>query len=120
MDDQTSWLPDHHVIVTPDNIDAVRSTLPQDQREEITVGCFTWRCPIDVDTWLESCGSTLSYWPRTQRGALYHDGDLDGSSWGEWRGGKLMLDEGLTADVTGHILHVWLGSTSSETYDADS
>lgn len=114
MDDQAPWLPDHHVIVTPDNLDAVRSRLPDDQREAITVGCITWRMPDDVDTWAEPCGTTLTYWPETRRGALHHDGDLGGSSWGTWRGGELLLDDGLAVDVTGRILHVWLTPSTEE------
>jgi len=114
MDDQGSWLPAHRTIVTTDNIDAVRPMLPQDQREEIAVGCMMWRCPPDVNTWAEPCGSTLSYWPDRDRGALHHDGDLAGSSWGTWRGGELMLEDGIAVDVTARVVRVWLGSTSSD------
>jgi len=63
IEDPISWLPDHRAIVTVDNLDAIRLTLPEDQREVVTVGCSTWRCPSDVDTWAEPFGSTLSYWP---------------------------------------------------------
>jgi len=116
MAEQTSWLPDHRTIVTADNIDTVRSRLPEDQREAIAVGCIMWRVPHDVDTWLEPCGSTLSYWPNG-RGAVHHDGDLTGSSWGTWSNGELLLDDGIAVDVTGRILHVWLGSISVATHD---
>jgi hypothetical protein len=112
MDEHTAWLPPHRTIVTGDNIDAMRRIMPEDQREAITVGCMIWRCPSDVDTWTEPCGSTLSYWPDTQRGALHHDGDLDGSLWGTWRDGELHLDDGIAVDATSRILHVLLGSAS--------
>lgn len=50
MHEQAGWLPPHRKIVTVDNIDAVRSRLPEDQRHVIAVGCIMWRVPHDVDT----------------------------------------------------------------------
>lgn len=119
-DHDTARFPEHHIIVSTDNIEQVRRTLPDDQQSQIKLRCLVWRMPIGVDTWLEPCGSTLTYWPDTQRGALCHDGDPDGSSWGTWRGGELHLDDGLAVDVHGRVLHVWLGSGSVETHNHET
>jgi len=118
IEDAIPRFPDHRTIVTADNIDAVRARLPEDQRHAIAVGCIMWRVPHDVDTWLEPCGSTLTYWPD-RRGAVHHDGEVGRSAWGTWHRGELLLDDGLAVDVTGRILHVRLGSTSIETHDRE-
>lgn len=114
MMDEPLGFPHHGTIVKVDNLDAVRSRLPADQREMIVAGCVTWRMPDDVDTWSEPCGSTLSYWPQDSRGALCHDGDLNGSAWGTWRDGELLLDDGLAVDVHGCINRVWLSSAETD------
>ena len=108
-DHDTARFPDHHVIVTGNNIEQVRRTLPEDQRGLIRVGCVTWRMPEDVDTWAEPMGATLTYWPEDARGALHEDGSLDGSQWGVWHGGELWLQDGYAVDVTGRILRIILG-----------
>ncbi len=105
----TSRFPAHRTVVTERNIDTVRSILPDDQRALIRIGCLTWRMPPDVDTWVEPCGVTMTYWPEGARGALHCDGTADGSEWGTWRGDELWLDDGFAADVNGRILRVILG-----------
>lgn len=91
-DIDTSRFPAHRIVVNDNNIDTVKSTLPDDQSDLIRPGCLMWRMPPDVDTWMEPMGVTLTYWPENGRGALHEDGSLDGSDWGTWHGAELWLN----------------------------
>lgn len=107
-DIDTSRFPAHQIVINDDNIDAVKSTLPDDQQSLIEPGCLVWRMPPGVDEWAEPMGVTMTYWPQDRRGALHYDGTADGSEWGTWHGIELWLDEGIAADVNGRILRVTL------------
>ncbi len=109
IEDDTARFPDHHLVVTAENIDAVRSTLPDDQQSLIEPGCLVWRMPPGVDEWAEPMGVTMTYWPQDRRGALHHDGSLDGSEWGVWHHDELWIDEGFAVDATGRVLRVIFG-----------
>lgn len=113
-DHDTARFPEHHIIVSTDNIEQVRRTLPDDQQSQIKLGCLVWRMPIGVDDWSEPCGITMTFWPSDRRGALHHDGSLDGSEWGVWHRDELWLDEGIAVDMSGRVLRVIFGEMPPE------
>lgn len=114
-DDPTSHFPDHRIVVTEENLDAVRALLPADQRPHIEVGCWMWRMP---DGGIPYCDTILTYWPRSNRGALAYDGNDGPSGWGTWHGDKLYLDDYAIVDVGGHIVGFgWFRPALTESED---
>ncbi len=74
-----------HTEVTADNLaDAQEACVACDQSAELVPGCITWGIVYDGEQ-----RGQMTRWP-SDRGAVCLGG---GSSWGDWDGDRLVLDD---------------------------
>jgi hypothetical protein len=90
------------IMVTPDNLEKIRGTLPIDQRDDLKIGCIvTHWDPGEVeingpDGQWNGEGITTTIWPDEDRGAWCYGGN---SFWGDVNGTVLNGDDGDLFDL---------------------
>lgn len=96
-------------VVTAENLEAVRESLPPDQGTELVPGCITWRFPLE-----RTAGyGTITVW-ENGRAAVCHNAN---SLWGDWHEGtrRVALDSGGECDDEGRTLVYYCAECGAQT-----